>query len=340
MTMFWDATTAFIGGTHGRRLWKVHKNLIRISTDGMSREEWLEIRRGSVGGSDASAIVGLNNWSSPYSVWADKLGKLPEKPDNEPMRLGRDLENYVADRWCEKTGKKVRRANAVIRNPAYPFAHANIDRMVVGENAGLECKTTSILNLKRFKDGDYPVEYYVQCVHYMAVTGAERWYLGVLVLNEGFHDFVIERNEDDIKSLMEQEAELWEHVISDTPPPVDGSDATDDAIRTIYADSIGETVELFGRSTLIDEYYVQEQLKKTAEGRMQEIKQTLMLDMGDADTGFCGDYKITWKSQSRKTFNHKKYIEEHPSVDYSSNYKTSTTRPFTIKTIKENNNAK
>ena len=120
-------------------------------------------------------------------LWADKTGKLPPKNDNEAMRQGRDLEAYVAQRFTEKTGKKVHVYSEMLRNPAYPFAHANIDRKVTGERAGLECKTTSIMNLKKFKNGEYPENYYAQCVHYLAVTGFDRWYLAVLILNQGFY---------------------------------------------------------------------------------------------------------------------------------------------------------
>ena len=160
----------------------MYKNLIKISTVGMPHDEWLKHRRKSIGGSDASAILGMNTYCSPYTVWADKLGKLPPKEDNEAMRLGRDLEDYVAKRFTEETGKKVRRENNIIINPDYPYAHANVDRMVVGEDAGLECKTTSAMNLKRFKNGEYPENYYCQAVHYLMVTGAKRWYLAVLIL--------------------------------------------------------------------------------------------------------------------------------------------------------------
>ena len=62
----------------------------------MSRDAWLEERRKSIGGSDAPSIIGLNPWQSPYTVWADKLGKLPPKEDNEAMRLG-PLEELLAD---------------------------------------------------------------------------------------------------------------------------------------------------------------------------------------------------------------------------------------------------
>ena len=78
----------------------------------MPREQWLELRRQGIGGSDAAAIVGLDRYRSPFDVYADKLGLKKEQPDNEAMRQGRDLEEYVASRFCEQTGKKVRRRNA------------------------------------------------------------------------------------------------------------------------------------------------------------------------------------------------------------------------------------
>ena len=162
----------------------MYKNLKKISTVGMSHEEWLAHRKNAIGGSDAAGIVGMNQYSSPYSIWAEKLDKLPPKGDNEAMRLGRDLEEYVAKRFTEATGKKVQRENAILYNPDIPWAHANIDRRVVGEDAGLECKTCSALSMGKFKNGEFPENYYVQCMHYLSVTGCKKWYLAVLVLGK------------------------------------------------------------------------------------------------------------------------------------------------------------
>ena len=66
--------------------------MAKISTANMSREDWLAERRNSLGGSDMGAVLGLNRWSSPYSVWAEKTGRLPPKEDSEAMRQGRNLE--------------------------------------------------------------------------------------------------------------------------------------------------------------------------------------------------------------------------------------------------------
>ncbi len=306
-------------------------SLLKVGTKDMPRAEWLERRRKSIGGSDAASIIGLNPYNTLFAVWADKTGRLPEQPDNEAMRQGRDLEDYVASRWAEATGKRCRRENYMLYNPAYPFAHADIDRWVIGENAGLECKTTSIMNLKKFKNGEYPETYYVQCVHYMAVTGADRWYLGVLVLNQGFYEFVIERDEAEIAALMEQETNFWALVESDMPPGVDGMEATTEALETIYRGGAQGAVELFGREAILQEYQALKEQKDALETRMEQIKQTLMEDLGDMEKGVCGAHSVMWKAQVRRTFDTKAFFADNPDLDASGYYKESTFRRFTIK---------
>ena len=133
---------------------KLHK---LISTVDMSHEEWLRYRKLGIGGSDAGSICGLNPYSSAIAVFQDKTQKeAGEKEDNEAMRQGRDLEEYVARRFMEETGKKVRRANAIYGHPDHDFMMANVDRLVVGENAGLECKTASAYSADKWKDGHIP----------------------------------------------------------------------------------------------------------------------------------------------------------------------------------------
>lgn len=307
------------------------KGIKQVSTKGMSREDWLAQRRKTIGGSDAAAIVGLSRYSTPYTIFMDKTGRLPDKPDTEAMRLGRDLEDYVAKRWQEATGKKVRRVQAMLYNPLYPFAHADVDRMVIGETAGLECKTTSTLDVKQFKGVEFPEKYYAQCVHYMAVTGAKRWYLAVLVFGRGFFEFTLERDQLEIDALMTAEAEFWtENVAKDNPPPPDGSQATTDALQVIYAESQDEERDLFGRETMLDEYMQLKRQKKAIEDRLGEIENALKEDLQEAERGRCGFYTISWKSQQRSTFQPKAFAQAYPNIDLTPFYKTSSTRPFEV----------
>lgn len=300
----------------------------------LTHDEWLRARMSGIGGSDAAAIIGLNPWATPYTVWADKTGRIPPKEDNEIMRQGRDLEQYVADRWMDETGKKCRRRTKILSNPDYPFALANVDRWVNGENAGLECKTTSIMNLKKFKGGEFPETYYCQCVHYMAVTGAERWYLGVLVLSQGFHTFVIERDEDEIQALMEAERDFWKHVESDTPPPVDGLDPTTDTINAIYDQANGDAIDLFGAEPTIQQYLQLKAQIKDLEAEKTRLEQSLKEELKDFETGRCGPYVVNWKGRQKNTFQAKDYAKDNPDIDLEGYYKTSKYRVFEIKEAK------
>lgn len=322
--------------------------LTKISTANMSREDWLAERRNSLGGSDMGAVLGLSRWRSPYSVWAEKTGRLPPEEDNEAMRHGRDLEEYVASRFAEKSGKQVRRMNYLLRNDEAPYIHANIDRRVLGERSGLECKTASALNLKSYAGGEFPDSYYVQCVTYLTVTGWERWYLAVLILGKGFQIYQITTIEGDTvpewceSSVYVSQAEMdalksgakrfWEgYVLTDTAPPADGEEATGEAISTIYSEDSGGEVQLFGREAMLREYFAIGAQIKELQRDMDTIKQTIQQDMGEASEASCTGYSVTWKNQSRTTFDAKQFAKDHPRMDLSAYYKTSKFRSFKIK---------
>ena len=241
------------------------KRIIKIPTSGMTEAEWQEARSHSIGGSDAASVIGLSQYKSPYTLFAEKTGMIiPEDISRkEAVRLGHFLEEYVAQRFCEETGKRVKRVNAILKNPDYPFAHANVDRLIVGEKAGLECKTTSEMNLKKFKNGEYPANFYVQCVHYlMVVTGMERWYLAVLIGNREFRWFTIERDEEEIRTLAEQEEYFWNLVETGSPPDMIGMKDELETMQDTTPITDGQT-ELFGMDTIVDTYLsLGEQIKQ------------------------------------------------------------------------------
>lgn len=311
------------------------KTYEEISTVGMSHDDWLELRRKGIGGSDAAGIAGLSKWSTPYTIWLDKTHRAVEKEDSEAMRQGRDFEPYVAERFTETTGKKVRRKNAILRSTQFPWALANVDRMIIGEDAGLECKTTSTLDLRKFRDVEYPEQYYAQCLHYLAVTGAKRWYLAVLVLGREFHTYVLERDEEEIAALMRIEEKFWELVTEDSAPALNGSDADTEAITAIYRESREDTVELYGREAMLEERANLLQQQKDIDQRIAEIENTIKLDMEEAEKGEIGRFRVSWKTQTRKTFQVKEFAKAHPEVALDPFYRESVSRPFKITETKE-----
>ena len=296
-------------------------------------EEWLALRRQlGIGGSEAGAVMGLDPYKSPYTLWAEKTGRIPEFAGNLTTRVGSYLEELVARLWCEETGKKVRRRNAIVVNDDYPCAFADVDRMVVGENALLECKTTSSLPVMRsVRGGEFPDRWYCQMMHYLMVTGCDRAYLAVLVNSREFYSFVLERDEEEIRILADAEATFWRQVQTDTPPAPDGNPSTAEALETIYAGGNRETAQLFGREKLLAEYFSLKADREALDRRMAEICNTLKADMGDAEKGLCGSYSVSWAPQQRRTFDAGRFAAAHPEVDLTPFYKTTTARVFRVK---------
>ena len=218
-----------------------------ISTLNMEKSEWLKYRKQGIGGSDAGAVCGFNPYRTALQVYQDKTTDETEEIDNEAMRQGREFEDYVARRFAEATGKKVRRANAMFYDEANPFMLADVDRLVVGENAGLECKTASPYMADKWKDGRIPLSYQIQCYHYMSVCNAEAWYIAVLIYGRDFKFYRLERDEKMLADLVKIEKDFWEnHVLKRVLPSPDGSKLADSVIAEYFKRSIDRTIPLNG----------------------------------------------------------------------------------------------
>ena len=274
-----------------------------------NKEEWKKLRHKYVGGSDAAAIVGLNPFASAYSLWAEKTDRVPPFEGNLTTEVGTYLEDFVAKKFEEETGKKVRRENHSILNDQYPWAIANVDRVVVGEDAGLEIKTTSELNTKSFKNGEYPSQYYAQCVHYIAMTGKQRWYLAVLIGNKEFKWFTIERDEGEIAALMAAEEEFWKHVKDNTPPEADGHKSTTETIKTVFAQSNDEEVNLFGYEDCLKQYIALGKQIKELKTLQDEMANKVKSFMGNAGKGMSDHFKVSWTTSIKKAH----YVNESVS---------------------------
>lgn len=302
-----------------------------------SHEEWLELRKGFIGGSDAGAVMGMNPYSSPFAVWAEKTGKVEGFAGNLTTKVGAYLEDLVAQLFTEETGKKVRRKNRVLINTDYPFACADVDRLVVGEKALLEIKTTnSFPSMKKIRGGEYPEMWYCQMVHYLAVTGLEKAYLAVLINCRDLRIFELERDEDEIAALMNAERAFCECVEAEIPPEgIDGSEATTEALGNMFPESNGETVSLFNASKLLEQRDRILTIKKTLEIEVDEINNQIKAEMGDNERAVCDRWTVTWKSQSKKTFDRKALEKDYPGIDLDKYYKTTSTRVFRVTEKKE-----
>jgi putative phage-type endonuclease len=306
---------------------------VLVNTLNLERDEWLEHRRCGIGGSDAAAIAGLNPWKSAISVYLDKIGQGKPVEDNERMRIGRDLEDYVAKRFEEATGMGVRRRNAVLQHPEYNFMLANVDRLLVGKDEGLECKTTNSYAKKDWEDEEIPVHYEIQCHHYMAVTGYSAWWIACLIGNEKFVYKKINRDEDVINHLVQIEKSFWEnHVLKKQMPAPDGSDDAGNLLQEMYPQSVPDSsinlddkfLPLIQRRDEIDE------MLESLEQEKEKINQEIQCEMGEFEIALIADRKVTWKTINSNRFDSKTFKKEYPDL-YKKYTKQSSHRRFQIK---------
>ncbi|CAJ9799020.1 YqaJ viral recombinase family nuclease [Burkholderia pseudomallei] len=302
-----------------------------VKTQDLSRDDWLAVRRTGIGGSDAAAAVGLNPYMSPLELWLEKTGRaegLPRSdPDDttSPTYWGTLLEPLVAAVYTKQTGNRVRRVNAVLRHPSIPFMLANIDREVVGARdvSILECKTAGKFGARLWHAG-VPEYVQIQVQHQLAVTGKTAAHVAVLLCGQALEVHRIERDDALIGRLVELEARFWRFVESDTPPPPDGSESADRALRHLYPGN-GGTVDFTDDRSLSSAFADLVAVRADIEARQTieaQLKQTIAQAMGDATRALFETGEVSFKrSKDSSAVDLKRLLADHP--EYETQYATS-----------------
>ena len=305
----------------------------KIPIKDLSREEWLKLRKTGIGGSDAGSICGMNPYSNAMKVFHDKTSDtVEEQRDNESIRQGHDLEEYVAQRFMEETGLKVRRSNFMYRSLEHPFMIADIDRLVTGEDAGLECKTANAYNADKWKDGEIPLHYIMQCYHYMAVTGKRIWYIAVVILGREFTYRRLEWDDALISQMTAAEEYFWKnHVEKRIMPEPDGSKACDEVLKQYFHTARKSSeIELVGFDEKLDRRAALLEQIAPLQQELNQIEQEVKLYMQDNETASSSRFKVLWSSVEKTSLDTKRIKIEKPEI-YRDYAKVSVTRRFQVK---------
>ena len=307
---------------------------VKVSTANMSHEEWLELRKQGLGGSDAGTVLGFNKYKSPFELYQEKIGEYETHVDSEAAYFGNALEDFVAKEFAKRTGKKVRRMNQFLVHPEHEFMNANLDRVVVGEKAILECKTASEYLREAWEGEEIPASYLCQVHHYLAVTGYEKAYIAVLIGGNKFVWKEIERDEEFIEILIEREKEFWEnHVLTHNPPPIDGSDAASALLKKMYPEDDGTAIMLTqDDETILDALEAINEEIKELESKKKEYENKIKMKLETASEAHSPRHKLTFKTVVSNRIDSKRLKEEVPDV-YEKFTKPSLSRRLTIKKV-------
>lgn len=199
---------------------------------------WLKGRMKGIGGSDASAIVGMNPYKSNIDLYEEKIGRrIPEDISQKPYVIyGKKAEAPIRELFkLDYPEYQVEHHEfRILQSAEYPFMQASLDGELIdsaGRRGILEIKTTNILRsmqYEKWKDR-IPDNYYIQVLHYLLVTGYEFVVLRAHLVSEWGKDkrttvkhYFIERNEveEDLSMLLREERKFWEYVESGRKPPL------------------------------------------------------------------------------------------------------------------------
>ena len=313
-----------------------------VKTQDLSRDQWLSVRKGGIGSSDAAAAIGLNPYKSPLQLWMEKTdrdGNLPQIDPNDessPVYWGTLLEPIVAAHYTRRTGHRVRRINAVLQHASHPWMLANIDREVVGaaDVQILECKTAGYHGARLWEEG-VPEYVQLQVMHQLAVTGKQAADVAVLICGQELRIHRIERDEALIGHLIELEARFWRHVKTDTAPPADGSDSAATALKALWPRDAGTTLDLsddLEMSAVFSDLVAVRALLASTEAREEQLRQRIQQRMGEASVATFDSGEVRWKrSKDGSALDTERLQAEHPELARQYASIRPGSRRFTVK---------
>lgn len=279
------------------------------------RVHWRSWRRGGLGASDLPAILGISPWASPFSVWADKLGLLPDEDDEDDfMEFGRWAELMIGPWFTERTGLLVAGEQMQCTHPTEPWMRCTLDGLVfegkphaggvgfsIDEALGpLQIKTTTFGP----RWTEIPAHIQAQEQWEMHVTGMDRTWIAALH-GRRLEIYELARDQADIEYMTERARAFWhDHVLTGQPPEVDGSDATAHVLAVLYPEADkGASVELgLEGAELLETLADAKTDEKAAEARAKAASNELRALLGEAYTGTIdGRPAVTLGTQTRKT---------------------------------------
>lgn len=307
---------------------------VLVNTENLSRQEWLSWRNKGIGGSDVAAVCGISKYKSPVELWMEKTGQIEPKKSSEAAYWGTILEPIVRNEFSLRSNLKVQIVKSMFQHSKYSFMIANLDGLIIDPEYGkciFEAKTASSFKQNQWED-NIPEEYMLQIQHYMAVTGLNKTFIAVLIGGNEFKYKLIKSDNEIINMIIKLENDFWNHVISNTPPEIDGSEASKGLLNRLYPSSNSKShITLSNESTkLITQYEISKERESESKQMKNEAINKLKSMLGNSECGIINDRKVLWKSFNTEKLNTKKLKQEQPEI-YNKYITKTSLRRFSIK---------
>ncbi|MBP3231688.1 MAG: YqaJ viral recombinase family protein [Anaerovibrio sp.] len=299
--------------------------------ENLTHQEWLELRRTGIGGSDCAAALGMSKWQSQLGLWLDKMGQGKPVEESEAMYWGKVMEPVLLAEFSKRTGKDAQPCPLMFQSVEYPFMLADLDGIVKEEDGStsiVEIKTANSFAVNDWSDG-VPVQYYLQVQHYMATVDLTKTYLCVLLGGNEFQIHEIDRDEDTIKNIIALEHDFWQKVVTKTQPEVDSQSG--DALNTMYPEANNTSVMLDDTAdSIIDDYVHLKAIEDDLKAKKAELENKLKNMLGQAELGKSkAGFTVKWANSTSKRLDTTALKKDVPEL-VAKYTKESSSRRFSV----------
>ena len=310
---------------------------IIADTRKMSHQDWLQMRKAGIGGSDCAAAVGLSRWKSPFQLWSEKTDRIVPTKGGEALYWGSLMEPILRNEFAKRTNLEVKECPFFLRSKEHKYMLANIDGYVKNEDGSfsvLEIKTANAYAVQDWQDG-LPIEYFAQIMHYMVVTGMSSAYVAVLLGGNEFRIQKYDRDEEMIQHIVQMEEHFWyEYMLKDTPPEATAKD--NELLGQLYPKSKEKAIEMPAKATdVLADYEKACKNLTLAKEAKEEAEAKLKMMLADAEVGIIANYKISWKNVSTTRLDSKKIKSILTDEQLKDCSNTTVTRKFTVSAVKK-----
>lgn len=292
-----------------------------------TREEWLEIRKHGIGGSDTAAILGLSSFTSALEVYQEKYGY--ERERNEHMDWGTILEPVILEEWTtDRPGVVVDTSTIIIQSRQFPFLLHSPDGLAHLPDGSIE--GVEVKNIRSDQNWDpVPEAYYAQVQHGLLCSGLDKWNVVALVAGSKLICREILPDSEFMGRIATECERFWaDHIVPGIPPAPDGSESAQRALDGAWDPSEG-SVEV--DPNLLAEYESLDATRQKVEKDQKKVKQLIQAQMGEYEAATLdGTVVATWKPQVSNRLDITRLRAELPEI--ADKYtKPSTSRVFRVK---------
>ena len=307
----------------------------RTAIVSQTEAEWHAERALGIGASEIPAILGLGRFRDPYTLWAQRTGRLEREEMPLRVKAGLAMEPMVAKFFEDQEGVQVEDPGpyTIYRIPGTRY-QCTPDVFVAGTTRPVQIKTGNAYQESTWKDGQSPVAYLAQVTYEMHVLGADDGYLvGFIGLNN-LHVRHVKKNQHFIDTILPEVDKFWDMIQTDTPPPVDYSESAMETWKRLHSTATADVVELdVGMAEVVSAWETAKADEKEAKERKEEAKAKLTVAIGDAGAATIGDgVLLTLKETNRKGACRVAY--EAAEQLAAANIEHKTTEPSTYRTLR------